>query len=90
MLKIPCQPVLNSAFGTVTYQWYYTDTSTSNWLPDGTDSDTYSRSFSEPSQSATDQGVRVVISADGEQGEDIQYVTVIDDDCEDPTLPCKY
>ncbi len=74
--------------GTVNYQWYYTDSSTTSWLPDGTNSDTYSRSFSQPSQSATDQGIRVIVTDNLDQVEDIRYVTVVQEDCTDPTLPC--
>lgn len=74
--------------GTVSYQWYYTDSSTSSWIPDGTNSSTYSRSFSQPSQSATENGVRVVVTDNSGQVEDIQYVSVLQEDCTDPTLPC--
>lgn len=80
---------VSNASGSVNYQWYYTDSSTSSWIPDGSDSDTYIRSFSEPSQSATDTGVRVVVTDPGDQAEDIQYVTVLQEDCTDPTLPCS-
>lgn len=74
--------------GPVSYQWYYTDSSTSSWIPDGSNSDTYSRSFSQPSQFATEKGVRVIVTDNSEQVEDIQYVTVLQEDCTDPTLPC--
>ncbi|CAN5256715.1 hypothetical protein BH23BAC3_BH23BAC3_32900 [soil metagenome] len=75
--------------GSVSYQWYFTDNSTSGWIPDGTNSNTYSRSFSDPSQDPIENGVRVVVTDNSGQVEDILYVTVLQEDCTDPTLPCS-
>lgn len=75
--------------GPISYQWYYTDNSTSSWIADGTDSDTYSHTFFETSDSATSQGVRVVVTSGSEEAEDILYVTVIDDDCDPSTELCE-
>lgn len=76
--------------GTVSYQWYYTDSSTSGWVSAGTNSNTYSRMFAQPSQFATQKGVRVVVTDESGEAEDTQYITVLqDEDCSDPTLPCR-
>lgn len=75
--------------GSVSYQWYYTDSSTSNWISAGTNSSTYSRLFSQPSQYATQKGVRVVVTDQSGQVENTRYVTVLQEECTDPTLPCR-
>jgi hypothetical protein len=80
---------VTNAPGSVSYQWYYTDNSTSSWIADGTDSDTYSHTFFETSDSSTSQGVRVVVTSGSEEAEDIQYVNVIDDDCDPNTELCE-
>ena len=65
--------------GPYSYQWYYTTNANTSWIADGTDSDTYSRSFSQPSSTALSQGVRVVVTSGSEQAEGVKYLIVVDD-----------
>ncbi len=74
--------------GSVSYQWYYTDSSTGSWIPDGTDSNTYSHSFSFTSTSAGDTGVRVDITSGSEQATDTLPVFVTSGDCDPLTEIC--
>ena len=77
-----------NASGSVSYQWYYTDSSTGSWIPSGTDSNTFSHSFSFTSTSAGDTGVRVDITSGSEQATDTLPVFVTSGDCDPLTEIC--
>jgi len=79
---------VDNASGSVSYQWYYTDRSTSSWIPDGIDSNTYSHSFSFTSNTTGDTGVRVDITSGSEQATDTLPVFVISAECDPLTEIC--
>jgi len=73
---------VENASGSVSYQWFYTDSSTSDWIPGGTNSDTFSHAFTVTSNTSTDTGVRVDVTSGNEQDTDILYVFVTSEDCD--------
>ena len=73
---------VENASGSVSFQWFYTDSSTSDWIPGGSDSDTFSHAFSETSNTSTDTGVRVDVTSGSEQDTDILYVFVTSEECD--------